>query len=327
METQPKTTKSKSSQTKEESKWAITVNGFTIRENTFYQVVPKPDPDAPQGFIDEGTTKVLDPRISDFVPNVFDSTMEAWDTGFYEESASIRNLKDKEERVALLNKIIVAPFEKLKGKGKLSQYSENKFWDEFRVDLHDGRLFDTSKITDLLDLYIAVLHGHLAPEDKRSLHVYKNAAYCIKDKDAVTNYKEQREFDISQATVKLDTVFDADKKKLVLISNYLSLGIDMHTTKMEAVLILNEYMREQTRGSQNTKMFLETYERANTEVGYAELDTFTLLTDAYKKGIVTKISGDFMFNGHELGTNLKDSARELLKDKGLLVELRKLIKE
>lgn len=302
----------------------IKVNDFELKTSTFLQIVPKPDYDAPQGYIDNGTTKVLHPFVSDYVSCIFDQTLNAWDTGFYEASACYRGKPQAEvkEIVKALQKEIVKPIEAIRGQGVLDPKADNPFWNEFRVDLHDGRLFDTSKVGDLLDVYIALLHNKLAPEDKASLHAYKNASFCIKDKDAVITTKEKRDFEYTEAMSAAFVLFDTDKNKLFLIME--NLGIDVHNSmeKKDVITVMNQYFGEKTKGSQYVRMFLDTYKKSNTDQGLLELDSYSKVKKGFANGLVTSANNEYYFNGQELGTSLKDAAYTISHNKGLLAQFR-----
>lgn len=144
-----------------DSKVLITVNNLDIKSNSIYKIENKPDMNAPSGYREMGTTKLPSEGIGNSVPcrfvvNDHNTGKGVYDTGLYIGSPCFKGKGEKEQErvVADLREHIVKPYEALHGMAILD-HKNLSFWDNFSVDLWEGRFFNTSNVEDLLDLYIA----------------------------------------------------------------------------------------------------------------------------------------------------------------------------
>ena len=300
--------------------FTIKVNGIDLKNDTLYQVVPKTDHDAPDGFIKEGTTKILSPNMSETVSCVFNERSNVWDTGFFENSPCYRGMNKEEVKLIVenLNENIVKPVEELLGEGKLNHVNGNIFWNELMINLKNGKVFHTANPMDLFHLYIAILHNNLAPKDQEDSYKFKKAKYCVVNKEEVVNIKQQREANRNKCIGLFFTLFSTDKSKLFLICDFVGLSsIDKATSEVSANSAFNQFLDHRTEGYQNIDKFLKAYELSQDDEGLREMTIYRDLKTLFRKGIIIKKYSEFYLEGESLGTNFTDATHKVLKNKDL----------
>ena len=298
------------------------VNGISITNDSLYEVVPKPDYDAPSGYQDYGTTKLLHPLVSNKACCIFNAKAGVWDTGFFENSPCYKGM-DKEEvktLVKVLKERIVDPLERVIGEGKLAQ-TNHEFWDTYSPEIKRGKVFNTSEPRELLDLYMISRHRFIAPKGDSSKPMYRKAQFCIVNKKESTNIKQERKLNFTKAVGQAYGLIQNDRDKLDRILNYLN--ISSATVKDESTLnlVITNYLEDKKQGHQNVEIFLETVSKANTENGDMEIYLYGVLKNLYKKKKVTKEGIDFYYKDTKLGTNFKAGARLAALDLELQTEL------
>ena len=69
----------------------MTIHGLEIRANSLYEIDSKSDANAPDGFQEHGTTKILAADIKDIEPAAtWNGAIGAWDTGLTKNSALLK---------------------------------------------------------------------------------------------------------------------------------------------------------------------------------------------------------------------------------------------
>lgn len=306
----------------------IEINGFKIKSDAIYQIIPKPDEDAPSGFRKERTTKVLSPRISESFGCVYNSTTQTWDTGFYEYSPCYKKMsvEERQARVEAVTKNIKEPMEAIYGgSGDKLHQNNNEFWDEYKVEIMNGKVIDTSEPKQLFDLYLAILHNKVAPKENATGEALQLASYGIIDKEEVISRKEQREFDKNTAIGNFYMLLKSDKKKLITILNYLNLFVDENSSEVALNNVMTNYFEDKTNAEQNVEIFNETLELANSENGKKELAFFVTLKQLYKKGVVKKDGSDYMLGETKLGSSFRLAAKKVATDTELQEQIVNLL--
>ena len=301
----------------------LEIYGFKIRPNTLYQVTEKTDSSAPEGFKEHKTSKVLHPDVANTVPGaVFDTELGVWDTGMFENSKALsKAIPSQEERSKFIKdvtKYVVAPLEKLKGKNFLSQFSDNNdYWDNFRVNIFKGKIFNTDKPEELLQLFLILLHKQVTPNALESNPEFKNSQYCIIDKEDSVDRTLEKEYGMAEAQAVFFNLMKTKKDDLVLISDYLKIGISPKTEDKVLVSLFNNWLKDKTDGYQNYAIFLKTHKFFLTEDGEKEIFYHSKIKELINKNVVKQRKQEIWFEEEFIGSDLKAAAKNILASKDL----------
>lgn len=301
----------------------VVVHGFEIKSNTIYQVIPKPDEDAPDGFRKERTTKVLSPRISESVGCVKNADSNTWDTGFYIYSPCYKRLPMNEREIIVQNVVrnIKEPIENIYGgEDKLNQ-NNDAFWDDYGFELRNGGIFNTSEPRDLLDLYMAILHGALAPKESASTERFKEAMYCVVNKNEVIDRKLSKDLNYNKAVGNFFALLENDKPTLVGILNYIGLQANVTTDEVTLNNTVTNFLKNSQSGDQNTDIFLKAFEIAKTEAGKKEIQIYQNLKELAKSGKLQKEGTEYRLGDSSLGSSFKIAAKVVANDQKLQEKL------
>lgn len=307
-------------------------NGFQIKTNSLYKVIGREDLNAPSGFVEEGVSKLPSEGVANSVPCRFhildgQSGTGIWDTGLHEGSPCYHD-KDQEQVksiVSNLRKHIVNPYKKVNGKTQDLDHNDDEFWLGFSINLFDGRVFNTGKVKDLLDLFLAVNNFSLTPKGKEGDPKYKSSDYCIVDIEKATDFKKQKASDKMNA-VKNFAKLEAKNRTLLLnLLHYNELNVSETVDEDTLNFSFQEWLE---RKPQNSALFNGTYERITNEEKFEEkVNLFKKLSVLFKtgKGVTKKTNGKYYFKDVELGTDLKHSTENLLIDLELLETKQEII--
>lgn len=310
----------------------IEVNGMTINtKGGIYEITPRFDADAPDGYKNKGTTKILSSKTGrNSHSATFHPLVKVWDTGLFKESPMYANYTEdeKDNLMEKVQELIVEPFEKMYGEGKLDHKDENSpFWNyqdksSFNVDTYNGRIFNTDNVRHRLELFIMLSTKTLVPKDKEDDASFDTAQFCIENRDEV---KSQKESDSLMEVEVMGAFYDILTKtsKRDLILNYIGISIPTKAKKEVVATVFKTYIENKQHSHQNKKIFLETYKKSNTKDGLQELGYYREIQSLYKKGKIIK-EGEYLFIGEEkLGNSLKEAAKTAVKNKniaGLLMQ-------
>lgn len=309
---------------KDISNTILRIYDFDIKKDTLYEIKEKLDTSAPDGFKEYNTTKVLSDTVVDTFPGaIFDKERGIWDTGLYPTSGAFMRAIPVELRDSSLKAIkenIVDKIEAEKGEGVLDHTSKNNdFWDNFRIELHRGKLFDTSKAEDLLRLYLIMIHKRVTPKHMESHPEFKQpiSMYCIVDKDSSVSREAEKEMRQAKASALFYNMVSADKQGLIQILDYL--GINATETTDESVLytVFGNFVKSKEDKFQNDKIFIDTVEKYQTETGAEEIYIHAKLKQLYVKGKVKLKKGEVWMDDIYVDNNWKNAARKIKDDKEL----------
>lgn len=296
---------------------------ITIVVGNIYEVVPKFDGNAPDGLRELRTTKFPSHvgRNIEAVP--FDSDRGMWDTGLYRESPCYAHKKDVDSLVSQLQKFIVEPLSVEVGEDRLTHRDVDKsYWENFHIRLHAGRVFNTEDPRQLLELFLACIHGYLAPRDKESSPVYRTAQFCIENKEQVVSIKQENDLLDVQASGLFYTYMSSKPSTLQLILNYIGLKLPAGEVREETIAsVFKLYCNHKTDGYNNKKTFVDTIKKAETDEGYSEIFYFDVLSKMFKKKQITRQKENFLFDETFLGTSLKEAAEKVAKSKDLQIAI------
>lgn len=285
------------------------------------EITPKLDLDAPSGFQQHGTSKLLMSGIAEPFSIMFDEDLQMWDTGF-DEIHPINDDLPKTEKKAIVKSYvdhIKTPYEKRFNKN-LDSTDDSEFWDTYIIDVYKGRKFDTSNIKDLLDLYLILRNGMACEEREKNYHL-KKANYNIANVKQVQSIQEKKEDTIFSAMGTLKVMLDSfDPKKddsIYTILEWINIpnvrGADKETVKK---VILKQFANEKT-GYDTCRRFLNAYEMTEDKTKKEIMENFSVLNKLSQKRLIEFKKRQYYINGQLLGNNLKEAAENIKNDKEL----------
>lgn len=288
-----------------------------------YEVIGKRDLDAPSGFIEHNTTKLLMAGIKELRSVPYDDVSERFDTGF--EVQSPCNFKiPTAEKAALVSqyvKLIKEPYEKYYNKNTDAINSD--FWmgnmdgaKPYICEIYTGKRFDTSNPKDLFDLFHALKQGFICEEGEKDSDLQR-AKYCIKNANKVLSLQEERENDKFEATatfsILLNTVDADEDDTLYTILEWMQIsnirGADKDTLKRTFTKLL---ANEKT-GYDSAKRFLEAYNLSESESGREKMEIFAMLSKLHLKSKISFKRNQYFLEDELLGNHLKGAAEMALK--------------
>jgi hypothetical protein len=310
----------------------INIKGYALdlSDDIIYQVVPKYDADAPDGFKNSRTTKYLDDQVGvNTVEAVWNEDVGIWDTGLHEGSPVLSDMdpEDRAKFIAKVVELVIKPFEKRYGEGKLDPRNiESKFWNfvndsSFHVDLKNGKLFKSNDPQHVLQLFICIINTSIAPKELEDLPEYRSAQFCIENRDKARDVEQEKD------ALQIDTIgkFYTLKSNLTvlhLILNYIGLkGITTDTPEVTVNQRFKQFTENKKDGYSNQKNFLEAAEMSEEKKGMVELGVFKELQLLSKKGIVTKDRDLFVIGDMQLGGSLKIGAKLASNKASVLKEI------
>ncbi len=315
----------------------IEINGFRLEAtDSIYEVIPKYDADAPDGYRQFRSSKILNKVAGKNTHSApFNEVVGVWDTGLYEDSPMYATLpaKKKQEIAGKVKSLIVEPFEKKFGKNKLDPTDPNNpFWNyedksSFKIELYPGRLFNTALPEQRLELFIALANKNLCPKDQESSPYFRKAQFCIEDKNKARTLQQENDFYELEAMGTFYNLLDSPKK-LKLVLNYVGIKTSKNA-KIDKKLItsqFNRHIEHKEHGYQNKKEFIEVAKMAESPEGYNEIANYEILQELYRKGVVKKEFENFILDEEILGTSLKEAAKKITKEPTLqskVVDLKK----
>lgn len=309
---------------------SITINDFEIKLDTIYQVMPKYDGSAPDGWRKERTTKALAPWGRNIEAIPFHEGMRVWDTGLYKDSPIFAHKKEEEvqEIVRFVKENIV---DKLEGSfysdGELDHKDKkDSYWNEYGIELYNGRIFNTSDPKQLLDLYLSVLHGKLCPKGKaESSPYFPFAQFTVENKEKSKTVQQENELITMEAMGQFYSLLNSNKKTLRLVLNYVGVSIQEKDSDGLFTTSFTTFINHKDNSRLNKENFIEAVKMSGSKGGYEELYLYDVLQKLYRKKIVTKDRDYFMFEGTKIGTSLKEAAKTVSKNQELKVEITKRI--
>jgi hypothetical protein len=305
----------------------FTIHGFNIKANTLYQVTEKLDSSASDGFKDFKTTKAIHPDIFNSEPGaIFDGELGVWDNGMYLNSRAlvlavpVETERDKFVKEVLKN--ITVPLEKLRGKSFLSQHTDNNhFWDNYQIDIKKGKLFNTAKPEELLQLYLSILHMYITPKNIESHPAFKNSQFCIIDKEDSIDRKMEHEMDLMEATGTFYELMKNKPKDLSLILDYLKMSVSENTEPRVLTSMFNNWLKDKTDGFQNARVFLKIYKHFLTKEGEKEIFYYSKMKEFIKKGLILQKKNEIWFEEDFVGADLKSAVKTIMSNKDLEARL------
>jgi hypothetical protein len=256
---------------------------------------------------------------------VFNVEQGIWDTGFFPNSPCYRGVpKDQvEELVAQRVKHIKKPMEELVGEGRLDHKdTKDSFWLTFgRSNLRTGGYFRTNEPRELLELYIALLHGYVCSKEEQNHPMKRNASYVVIDKNKDISVQEERKQKKAEALKGYFKLAAKEESKSQEVLRYLGLPYTGDEDALSSIVM--DYVDHGKEGHNNAERLLATIKKANHNLGYHEINLYCQLSDLFKQGAIKKEGSEYYFKNISLGLDLKAASMKIAKDK----ELKELIKQ
>lgn len=303
---------------KKASKLRVANTEFEIGD--ILEITPKLDLDAPSGFQQHGTTKLLMEGIAEPFSISFDEDLQMWDTGFDELHPINDAIPKAEKKATVLSyvKNIKEPYEKRFNKS-LDSFEDNDFWPTYIIDVYKGRKLDTSNIKDLLDLFLILKNG-MACEVKEKDYFLKKASYNIQNVKQVQSNEEKRsetKFDaMGIFKVMLDS-FDKSNDDIYTILEWINIpnlrDADKETVKK---IVLKQFDNEKV-GYDVSRRFLDAYKMTQDKSNKEVMENFSVLNKLRQKRKIEYRQRQYWIDGQLVGNNLKEGAQKLITDKEL----------
>ena len=302
---------------KQELVWEM--EGFQIKTNSLYKIVDKYDEAAPSGFETLGVTKLPSEGIGNtvqcrFISNPQNPKEGTWDTGLYEQSPryATKDPEEVEQIVSRLKEKLIEPFKRFKGKDVTLDNSDDKFWNETSVFLYTGRVFNTSKIQDLFDLYIALSSYSLTPEGRytEGSPKFNNSDYLVVDEHKTTEFKKDKDAELADAIMNFGMLLIQNKTKLLKLLSYIALTVNKNVSDKVLKATFVEYVKS---NNTNAKIFNDRIEDLEDPKFEEKINIYSILADKYKNGtsVKRKENGRYYYNDTEIGEDLRQSAENI----------------
>lgn len=297
---------------------SLKVKDITIEKGCIYQVSPKYDGSAPDGFKKERTTKFLSSHGKNIEAVPFDTRMGVWDTGLYEESPCYAGMPKVEVKrlVNSLQESIVKPIEARLGIGKLDYKEENTFWLDYGIDLHRGRIFNTEQPDQLLQLFQVAIHGKVAPKGSDSNPNYREAQFCVENKEEAKTIQQENDTLEINAMGSFYSLLKGEKDVLALVMNYVGIPLPggKNLDEQVAASAFKVFVDHKSDGYTNKTNFLKAVKLSGEKTGYKELAFYEKIQKLIRKKKIEKERENFLLDGDVLGTNPKEIAKKVARN-------------
>jgi len=307
-----------------EKKLLFEVDGFKVYDNTNYTVRDKIDYDAPSGYVERGVSRLPSDGVGDTFTCGFSSIDEmssegVWNTGFYPSSKCYNNIQS-DKAIASLVKLAVEnvkkPYQKRLGlpdDTKLSQEGSNTYWDNKTFKVYSGQVMNTRKIEDRVNLYFALLTGHLTPEEHKGNSSYSKSTYIVIDIDKGIKRKDEKARDKFEAIYSFMDMVKTDKKRVISVLDYIGLSMS-DTAEVSTMMSMFEEFIE--KDESKLKLYNSTMDETDTPKGREKIEIYTKLKSRFPtKGVSKSANGVYFFNGEEIGGDLKTAAANISSQK------------
>lgn len=296
------------------------VDGFKVYSNSVYFVKDKIDYDAPSGFEKEGVSKLPHDGVTHTFTAKFAATDSqgkegTWDTGFFSGSNCFRNLsrsqaeieaKSNWERVAKPYLVYNSMEESV-----LSPSATNEWWDKKLMEIHSGKTFNTSKPNEVFELYFALLNGVLTPEGQEGNAKYRfpKSSYVIIDIESKRKRKDEINDFMFEAVGTFTGLLKTDRTGLNKLLDYVGLTVSETVSESALKTMFRDFIES---SESKMKLFLKVAEEFQSDAGREKIELYKILKSRYPaKGVTKSNSGEFLFEGLEIGGDLKTAAQNI----------------
>jgi len=290
------------------------INGLSIKKDAVYKIENRLDLKAPSGFREHRSTKLPSTSVGNTVYCPF--TNNVWDTGLYAYSPCYRgeaNSAIVQAKIKALEEYIVKPYEKLSGKVDILSQNNEDFWLDYKVELWAGKYFNTAEPEDMLQLYLAMMGGELAPEGDDGNPKYSQADFTIVDKAKEQSAKQRNAVTNIDAIGQFFVLLSENPQKLINVLKYI--GIANLTDKADSNTMKTLFYTWIDRDTRNPEIFAKVIEDSEVKEFEEVLYVHATIKKLAESGKLPKNSvGDYTYTGIPLGKDLKSVAKNLVQN-------------
>ena len=295
----------------------FSIYGMEIREDSLYEIREKLDPNAPDAFKSENTTKLLAETIIDSEPvAAWDSSLGSWDTGLLANSKLLAKAVVNETERALIIKVlqnkVVKPIEEKIGKGGLRGTSDNNpFWDGFKTEVARFKIFNTAEPESLYKLYMLLIKKKLAPKDKEKHPAWDTASYTIIDKEESLSREEIKSSEKAKAFGLYYQL--KNTKDLPIILDWINVKIQSTTPEATKDAVFDRFVSDSKNASQNIREFIDVVEMFSDEKTSEVFSIHNRLKEMHRKGAgITLVKQEIYMDDQYIGNSFKVAAKKVL---------------
>lgn len=293
----------------------IKVNGLEIRQGSIYKIVNRPDKSAPDGYQREGSTKVPSYGIGNNVGcNYIENSVTGkgvYDTGLYEDSPCYSSMPKDEVKVkvALLQELIVEPYERYVGEEGSLKHSNKEFWDSYTTRLEVDRPFRTENASDLLDLFISVLSYQLSPKAEVKNPKFSRAQYIVEDISKAKTHTEENNDNFVTALTNFTILYSSNKYLAIKLLDYV--GITGVTEDVKASSLNSMLFSWLSSDDANANRMNLAYAIASNPKKSNQIVLYSKLKELARKGSVSNATGEYYYGDIYLGSDLKTASENV----------------
>lgn len=247
----------------------------------------------------------------------FDNEKGIYDTGFYKDSFCLSHYDNdgsKDELVTIYNKQIKEPFEKLKNID-LSPNEESKFWENYRYEAHVNKEFDTTKPSDLMELFQIIVQGVACEKNEKNQFYKQNAQFTISNPSTVKNKQKLKSKVRYEAIKRFSTLAAGDKDKLDLVLEFIGRDSTSKIAASDLELIYFEIFNDKNAGLSLAETFLEACDLHETADGKLQMEFFYAINKLFKFRKIQKNNrGYSTLDGTYLGLTFQDVSKFCLNE-------------
>jgi len=303
------------------------VNGLSIKKDAVYKIENRLDLKAPSGYQKERSTKLPSADTGNTIYCPFDNGV--WDTGLYAFSPCYRGESDSTattEKLKMLQEYVVKPYERKTGIEGILEQKNDTFWNDYKVELWAGKYFNTSEPDDMLQLYLAMMAGELAPENDGGNPKYNQADFVIIDKAKERTLKTRKAVTNIDAIISFGALLSENPQKLSNILRYV--GVANITDKIDGTTMKTMFHTWIERDERNAEIFGELIDKCEDKKFEEMVYLHSTLKKTAESGKLSKNSiGDYVYNGVSLGKDLKAVAKNLVQNSELSDTKAQIIEE
>lgn len=306
----------------ESKRLLATVGGMKIYSGSIYVITGKMDEEAPSGFQERGISKTPFPGNKTVSCCGWDKNLRVYDTGFFINSACYKGYSqvEKQEEMDMRVKNIRIPFEESANED-LDQKNFD-FWDSYRIDLYDGRLFYTDDVRDLFELYVAILSKALTPKEEDGNPLYVESYYCVEDKTTAVDIRKQRQLDKSNIMYEFMGRIKGSKEERQSIYDLLLYLDIIRSVDLDPSMV--QYVFTNWIEEKNTHV--DTYKEASSRFLSKDSDSEGMQTIKFNRmikemveGLVITINSDGLYlNGELIGADSVSASIAIVNNKSML---------
>jgi hypothetical protein len=290
----------------------LTIGNTTIEIGKKYMIDHKFDASAPNGLKSIKATKYPMADNDTLGCVYFDETTRQFDTGFYEHSKCLNRLTSDiaKERVAAYKKEILTPYEKYRNV-ELDQTANSNFWREYRYTIHANKEFDTNNISDLFDLYNALMQGDICNEDERDPMYRQHAMFTITNPTEIKDKSKNTTRKRLDCVRVFDEMTDSNREKINTILSFIGRGDSSKIDDDDLKLMYYTIINDPNTGLDFVDRFNEARDKYETETGKLELEYFTNIQKLLTTNKIKKVGSRYMTTNEStfLGNSVQDIAK------------------